>query len=258
MRWLILSDIHGNGVALRSVLAACGAVDQVLFIGDVVGLGPQPEECSGVLREIGARCVLGDHDLAVLGEVAAKFVEIDYLAESLRWTTEQLSPASLAYLRSLPRELRVDPFALRHTFSEASRLPVPEDFAAIATPHALVGHNHVPLIWSEDGATRRVPEDGEVLRLESGRFCINPGSVGMSWLVPGVATFVTCEIREDMTSIQFHAVAYDLDAHRTTSRRRQPDRLVRFWDDYAAGRNPAGAKARALHAPYTRGYSLDP
>ncbi len=227
-----------------------GDADAIVFVGDVVGLGPEPEECIQILRERGARCVLGDHDRAILGDVAAKFVEIDYLAESLRWTAEQLSRESVEYLRTLPRELTFGPFTVTHAFSDANRLPVVEDFSTVTTRHALIGHNHVPLIWSDDGSSRKVPRFGGVVALDGGRFIVNPGAVGMSWLVPGVANYATCVVEGDATTVQFDAATYDLPAYLARSRAKQPGGLVRFWDDYANGRNPAGARARALHAPY--------
>nr|MDQ3398234.1 metallophosphoesterase [Deinococcota bacterium] len=46
MRYLILSDIHGNHVALEAVLEHAGGQgwDAVMFLGDAVGYGAQPEE----------------------------------------------------------------------------------------------------------------------------------------------------------------------------------------------------------------------
>ena len=44
MRYLVLTDIHGNIDALEAVLAAAGAVDAHLLLGDVVGYGAGPNE----------------------------------------------------------------------------------------------------------------------------------------------------------------------------------------------------------------------
>ncbi|HEY3081393.1 MAG TPA: metallophosphoesterase family protein [Chloroflexota bacterium] len=45
MRCLVLADVHGNLTALEAVLDDAGAVDAVWCLGDVVGLGAQPEAC---------------------------------------------------------------------------------------------------------------------------------------------------------------------------------------------------------------------
>ena len=49
MRTLILSDIHANLTALQAVLKTAGTVDQVWFLGDVAGYGPDLNECIVVL-----------------------------------------------------------------------------------------------------------------------------------------------------------------------------------------------------------------
>jgi len=66
----LISDIHGNAEALRTVLADIDArgVDRIVCLGDIVGYGPQPLECVDLVAE---RCVwslIGNHDFAVLYE----------------------------------------------------------------------------------------------------------------------------------------------------------------------------------------------
>ena len=69
MRILIISDIHGNLLALESTLAAAaGQYDTVWCLGDIVGYGPKPNECIELVRERAALCVMGNHDWAVLGQ----------------------------------------------------------------------------------------------------------------------------------------------------------------------------------------------
>lgn len=67
MRTLVLSDIHANLVALEAVLADAGQWDRLWFLGDLVGYGPNPNECVERLRDVGASPALsGNHDWAVL------------------------------------------------------------------------------------------------------------------------------------------------------------------------------------------------
>lgn len=71
MRYLILSDIHANIFGLCAVVDhAANQFDQVLCLGDVVGYGAHPNECCELLQELGARCVVGNHDAASLGWVS--------------------------------------------------------------------------------------------------------------------------------------------------------------------------------------------
>ena len=101
-----MADIHAALPALEAVLADAGSVDDVVFLGDAVGYGPHPAECVDLLREAGARCVLGNHDAEVVSEP-------DYDLHSatsphqfwLRWTYDRLSADQRAFLAELPKEM---------------------------------------------------------------------------------------------------------------------------------------------------------
>ncbi|MDD4578683.1 MAG: metallophosphoesterase family protein, partial [Anaerolineaceae bacterium] len=71
MRTLILSDIHANLTAFEAVLRAAGEFDQVWFLGDVVGYGPDPNECIQLLRsQPNLQALLGNHDAALMDFIA--------------------------------------------------------------------------------------------------------------------------------------------------------------------------------------------
>ncbi len=67
MRIAIISDIHGNLAALEAVLKdiASRNCDKIYCLGDVIGYGPNPNECLEVVRTLDA-CVLGNHDYGAL------------------------------------------------------------------------------------------------------------------------------------------------------------------------------------------------
>ena len=69
MRVAVISDIHGNLAALDAVLTAIDAdpVDAVWCLGDIVGYGPQPNECCDLVRQRADLSLCGNHDLAVRG-----------------------------------------------------------------------------------------------------------------------------------------------------------------------------------------------
>lgn len=102
MRTLILSDIHANLTALEAVLAAAaGRYDRVWFLGDLVGYGPDPNECIDRLRGLDALCLSGNHDWAVLGKLDAS----DFNAEARRivdWTRETLTAENREFLNAQP------------------------------------------------------------------------------------------------------------------------------------------------------------
>lgn len=88
MRILILSDIHGNLVALETVLRdAAGAYDAIWCLGDVVGYGPRPSECTRIIAEQADLCVMGNHDWAVLGRPGVNVDEFNpHARQAVLWT----------------------------------------------------------------------------------------------------------------------------------------------------------------------------
>ena len=68
MRILVLSDIHANLAALEAVLQdAEGKWDEMWFLGDLIGYGPDPNECTELLRSYNPIALSGNHDWAILG-----------------------------------------------------------------------------------------------------------------------------------------------------------------------------------------------
>ena len=67
----VISDIHANLPALEAVLAAIdeAGVEEIWCLGDVVGYGAEPDACTELVRERCDVCLVGNHDLAVLGEL---------------------------------------------------------------------------------------------------------------------------------------------------------------------------------------------
>ena len=91
MRACVVSDIHGNLHALEAVLAAVDDEnpDEIWCLGDLVGYGPRPNECTAIVAERATVCLIGNHDLAALGTIdLAEFNED--AATSARWTAAAL------------------------------------------------------------------------------------------------------------------------------------------------------------------------
>lgn len=117
MQFAVLSDIQANVSALRAVLDALDAqdrqLDRILSMGDVVGLGPHPNEVIDLLREREIESVRGNYDDAVAFERSGSGVDfIDEEAEAIDrravfWTRQTLTPENLEFLRALPRDMRL-------------------------------------------------------------------------------------------------------------------------------------------------------
>jgi diadenosine tetraphosphatase ApaH/serine/threonine PP2A family protein phosphatase len=190
MRCAVISDIHGNLEALEAVLDDVPSGLPIWCLGDIVGYGPNPNECIDVLRSLQVECIVGNHDWAAMNKVDARDFNPDARLAVL-WTQKQLTPSNLDYLETLPLSLVRGRFTLVHG---SPREPIWEyilyppvaglNFAHFGTPYCLVGHTHVPVLFrsrsEEDGARCEMEQFSVngVQSLKGGRLIINPGSVG--------------------------------------------------------------------------------
>jgi len=193
MRVLVLSDIHANLAALDAVLedANWHGFDAVWCLGDIVGYGPEPDECVARVRALAPLAVVGNHDWAVLGRMDVDEFNPE-ASRAVLWTRSQLSRASLAWLGGLPDHPIVwGNYTLTHG---SPRNPVWEyilspaiakqNVGHFATRFCLFGHTHVPAIYVEgegptSGMRLLTPRTEVPLALGEGRhILLNPGSVG--------------------------------------------------------------------------------
>jgi diadenosine tetraphosphatase ApaH/serine/threonine PP2A family protein phosphatase len=188
MRYAILADIHSNLAAFEAVLTDAdgrGGFDKIWCLGDVVGYGPDPNECIKRLRQFEPVCIAGNHDWAAIGKMdTSEFNPV--AAAAAHWTSEQLTAEDRDYLLGLPLTLREDDFTLAHG---SPREPIWEyllsteaaqdNFAYFETAYCLVGHSHIPLIFelAADKAVYREFTEAN-LKLKEKRMIINPGGVG--------------------------------------------------------------------------------
>ena len=189
MRYLVLSDIHANLAAFEAVLADAGQFDRIWCLGDVVGYGPDPNECVARLREFPHISLAGNHDWAVLGKLDLRFFNSD-ARQSCLWTRYTLSSDNRAYLQTLPPVTIEEGYTLAHgspsqPIEEYILDPVSAEynFGAFNTRVCLVGHTHWPTAFFQaNGSSRfcepRPPQWNRAISLNGGRWIINPGSVG--------------------------------------------------------------------------------
>jgi diadenosine tetraphosphatase ApaH/serine/threonine PP2A family protein phosphatase len=219
MRILVLSDIHANLAAFEGVLEdAAGKWDKIWFLGDLVGYGPNPNECVELLREYEHIALSGNHDWAALNKL-----DIDGFNEEARtavlWTRNKLTKESRAFLDSLPAKRVQDDFTLahaspRHTVWEyiLEYETALENFAHFNTPYCFVGHTHVPVLIAEekgDDLFVHNPTYTETIYLEDTRVIINPGSVGQPRDADPRAAYALLN-SEDLTW-EFHRVDYPIE-----------------------------------------------
>lgn len=192
MRYLILSDIHGNWPALEAVLAdAAGAYDNILCLGDYVGYGAAPNEVVDWARTHVAVTIRGNHDRVSCGLSGLEWFN-DYAQASAKWTMAQLTEQNRDWLRALARgPLPHEDFALIHGAPlDEDEYVTTQDSAREALDYleptlGFFGHTHVQGGFALRGqrviTIARMPakENQSVFEWEPGTRClINPGSVG--------------------------------------------------------------------------------
>lgn len=190
MRYAIIADVHSNLAAFTAVLDDIehrGGMDEIWCLGDMVGYGPDPNQCLELLRQHQHACVAGNHDWAAIGKLDTSDFNPD-AAYACHWTANQLSPDDVGYLEGLPLIVERDDFTLVHGSPRSpvweylvSTVSAQQNFAHFKSQFCLIGHSHVPLIFehSKAGAClfNEFPADSSLPLAES-RLIINPGSVG--------------------------------------------------------------------------------
>jgi diadenosine tetraphosphatase ApaH/serine/threonine PP2A family protein phosphatase len=191
VRVAILTDIHSNLPALEAVL---GAIDEARIehswcLGDVVGYGAQPDDCARLVSERCELSLVGNHDLAVTGEIDTDVFSAS-AAAAVEWTRANAGGSTIDFLKSLEPQNTEHEVGLYHA---SPRDPVWEYVLAVDQARecmeqqsarvSLIGHSHVALWFSDgDGPTGAngggQAEDGRELDLSEGRWLLNPGSVG--------------------------------------------------------------------------------
>jgi predicted phosphodiesterase len=218
MRVAVISDIHGNLHALEAVLAAIGddRTDEIWCLGDVVGYGARPNECCARVAERAALCLVGNHDLAVLGDLPLEDFAPD-AAASAQWSQDELSDDARAFLAELQPSGTATDAELYHG---SPRDPVWEYVlsaeAAYASlrrtraPLVLVGHSHVALAIGLEGQILHggLVAGGAEADFKAGRWLLNPGSVGQPRDGDPRAAYLVLDLEH--RTAEFRRVAYDI------------------------------------------------
>lgn len=187
MAILVISDIHANQTALQAVLADAGEVESVWCLGDVVGYGPDPNECIEIVRELpGLVAIMGNHDAAVLDHLDLGSFNREAVY-SVTWTRSRLNAANLAFLECQTERKVIGSVTLNHG---SPRNPIWEylldlntvlaNFSHFSTPYCFVGHTHIPIQYrydEDETVDWSVPPIRERIFLQE-RSILNPGSVG--------------------------------------------------------------------------------
>jgi predicted phosphodiesterase len=230
MRYGVLADIHGNLHALDAVLRELDSldVDGYLVAGDIVGYGPQPNECVAVVAGLAATCVAGNHDLIALGRLSDD--RCGRLARSsLRWTRSRLDDAARTFLAELPLHAEAPGgVVIAHGALDEPQTYVTDaaraahELRRLAREHPaagilVLGHTHAALAWNGDGLAVRAAQHDRLELRSSERWLLNPGAVGQSRERSPDARFMVLDLERGEAS--FRSTSYDVEGCRAALRR---------------------------------------
>jgi predicted phosphodiesterase len=223
MRIGAITDVHANLPALEAVLGAAEAagVEEIWCLGDVVGYGVEPDACADLVRERCAVCLVGNHDLAVLGALdISSFSEA--AAVAVDWTRGNVAERTLEFLRDLEPQGERCGIGLFHASPRdpiweyvLSREQAEAGMEAHPLRIGLIGHSHVALFFrrgeGSEGAGARGSQAGEgaVLDLGRGGWLVNPGSVGQPR--DGDPRAAWLELDTGTETARFHRISYEID-----------------------------------------------
>jgi diadenosine tetraphosphatase ApaH/serine/threonine PP2A family protein phosphatase len=221
MRYVLISDIHGNLEALQAALSFAGNLEpyQLYCLGDVVGYGANPSECLEVLRNDANLILAGNHDLAVAGVIPTH--DFNPMAQAaVEWTRKAMSEEDVTTLANLPLVYIDGDYCFTHASPlEPMRFgyvrtmeDVAQVLSAIGQRFCFVGHTHLPVLVRMDekkGKMEIVREN--LVHIEDGyRFFVNVGSVGQPRDSNPDACMVILD--EEAATLEFLRVPYDISS----------------------------------------------
>ncbi|WP_456385767.1 metallophosphoesterase family protein [Desulfolithobacter sp.] len=212
MKFLLLSDIHGNFPALEAVAARVSSehFDGVIHAGDATVYAPFPNETLAWLRDHEAISILGNTDHKVRRLLQGKSFKKPRKAEKrimYTWTADHLNPENGAYLSGMKQEEILEMEGWRIGVFHGSPAS-PDEFLFSDTPTLrfqeltrktdcsiiITGHSHTPY-------------HKKVL----GRHFINPGSVGRMFDGDPAASWAMLELDKDTVRVRHFRTRYNVD-----------------------------------------------
>jgi putative phosphoesterase len=217
-RVALISDIHGNELALRRVLEDVRqhGVDQIACLGDVATLGPHPKEVLATVRETCDFFVLGNHDEYLFDVTSIlEHTTSSLVLAAVEHCRSQLSQGEVDFVRSFLRRVTIPLAAGRalllfHGSPASNHCDIVSETSAAELDHHLLGHPEAVLA----GGHTHI----QMLRQHHGRLLVNPGSVGLPFaqFVAGApptvlarAEYAVVEYRGGRVSIDLRRIELD-------------------------------------------------
>ncbi|MFA6568409.1 MAG: metallophosphoesterase family protein [Victivallales bacterium] len=241
MRYAIVSDLHANRPALKSVLAdiASSNIDEIICLGDIVGYGPNPAEVLEIAYSKIHHFVLGNHDAVIGGKITSENFNDD-ARMMIEWTSRALDDKAVNFFNSLPLEVKGDNFRCAHgEFANPGRFgyileadEAIDSFNACNDQIMFAGHSHVPglFVVGKSGIPHWVDPVDFGIENEK-RYIVNVGSVGLP-RDDGIRSCY-CIFDTEKRDVLFRKVAFDIDEYIACQKKsKAPDSPTYFIDIY--------------------------
>ena len=215
MKFAVLSDIHGNMIALRAVLEDMSQfnIDRVLCLGDLAMAGPEPNKTIDFVRTQDWTVIQGNTD-----EMIAKFSDDVYnsvkqgapiMANALKLDVKEISLENKNYLKNLPINKCIEIDGLKillvhgsprrnneNIFPNMDMIIIEEIFRDVDADVVFCGHTHIPCGYQTNSKVT----------------IVNDGSVGRPFTEKPKACYVIADIIDGEISVEHRMIDYDVDA----------------------------------------------
>lgn len=202
---VIVSDIHGNFDALKAIMDNFSK-KQIYCLGDLVGYGANPNEVIEWAKKNNVKCVMGNHEYAVItGDVSWFNLEAQ---KAILWTRSNLREENFDFIKKLPKKIEIKLDSIRILFVHGSpndpifEYVFPDTHEGLFDYYLLsnnvdvigLGHTHIPFLYKSNKG-----------------IIFNPGSVGQPRSSDPRACYAVLTIDNDI-KIEHKLVEYDIES----------------------------------------------
>lgn len=215
----IISDLHSNIEALEAVIDDIHSrnIQKVVVLGDVIGYGPNPIECLQMVKDLNpVAFLMGNHEHALVNGCPTNMHP--RARTTIEWTKSKLSKEDIDFITSWPTECNIDGTLAVHAsprnhvmeyifpYDIKRPLLMRDRFDRIPDKHCVVGHVHIPGVFTENMEFIR-PKDlmSNLYLFGDEKAIINVGSVGQ----PRDQDNRSCYVTFDGDAVIFRRVKYD-------------------------------------------------
>ena len=175
----IISDIHGNDIALREVLNNInGKVDEIICLGDMIGIGPNGNNVLKIVTQLdNFHTVLGNHERYYLYGLDNPLSCIRI--EHQMWVKKEISDEYYDYIKNIPLEIKRNYLGYNILFTHYAR-PSEKSMRFEVIERDVNYPNLVNIFKNHDFDYVFYGHEHlkSVVEKEGGKHFINPGSLG--------------------------------------------------------------------------------